>query len=611
MISFSDARIHTARGRHRAAARFQVLHHPAQGTGSRGARRKFVSPLGPPELEEIRWYLERFPGWPFGTFRERAQALEGKLQEWGRALYEKTLGAAPEQTAAWRRAAGNGDLRVVVEVEDPGEGTSPADVAAGTGAAALLALPWELLADSEGYLFEGALSARVVRRIPRAVSRDPLPVAERLRVLLVVARPEEEGVSFLDPRASARPLIEALASLGYRAELEVLADGTFPALEEALLAAERAGRPFHVVHFNGHGIYDPRVGLGMLCFEDPADAAANELKRRAKLVDAERLGALLRQRRVPLFVLEACQTAKADDRATASVAARLLRAGVGSVLAMTHSVLVETARRFVGRFYEELAAGERIGTAMVAGQRHLSGDSWRGKVGGHGELHLADWFVPVLFQEEEGDQPLLPAGAAADPIDLAEERQVREGELPPEPPHGFVGRARELLAVQRRLRDFRRLALLGEGGQGKTALAVECARWLLDLRRFERVAFASVEDLPGARLLLERLGRAARPGVLGRQGGGDRHRPGEIAARAPAGRAGARRAAGTAGRRQPGVHPPGPGPGSPGRAGLRRDARAARRARGDRRHPPAADQPRGAAGAPRRAGAAAGTSGRA
>lgn len=498
VISFSEARIEESEGRRRVAGHFRVHHRPAQGPGSRSAVREFESPLGPIELEEIRWYLERYPGWPFGTFRERALKVEANLPEWGRQLYDRTLGASAKQTSAWRRATRH-DRRVVVEVEDPG--------AEKGSAAALLALPWELLAAEQGYLFEGGLSARVVRRIPREDTKDPLPAGDRLRVLLVIARPEEEGVDFIDPRASARPLIDALAPLGHTAELEVLIDGTFPALEQALADADKIGRPFHVVHFDGHGIYDRDLGLGKLCFENPADARANKLERRAELIDADQLGELLLDRRVPLFVLDACQTAMTGEEINASVAARLLQTGVGSVLAMTHSVLVETARRFVGRFYESIASGERIGTAMVDAAHHLRDDPVRSDSGSKEEFHLQDWFVPVLFQEEEGDHPLVKAGTIVDRQDLDEQRKGREGELPASPDHGFVGRARELLTVQRRLRDERVLTLLGEGGQGKTALAIECARWLLDLRRFDRIVFASVEDLPDARLLLERLGR--------------------------------------------------------------------------------------------------------
>jgi len=63
-------------------------------------------------------------------------------------------------------------------------------------------------------------------------------------------------------------------------------------------------------------------------------------------------------------------------------------------------VLVETARRFVAVFYQEPMSGKRVGQAMLAGQRALKMDTFRGKVF-TGELRLEDWFVPVLFQEEQ------------------------------------------------------------------------------------------------------------------------------------------------------------------------------------------------------------------
>ena len=68
----------------------------------------------------------------------------------------------------------------------------------------------------------------------------------------------------------------------------------------------------------------------------------------------------MRDHRVPLVFLEACQTAMADVDPTSSVAGRLLDRGVASVVAMSHSVLVETARRFVGAFYRSLMTGESL-----------------------------------------------------------------------------------------------------------------------------------------------------------------------------------------------------------------------------------------------------------
>ena len=93
----------------------------------------------------------------------------------------------------------------------------------------------------------------------------------------------------------------------------------------------------HVVHFDGHGVYDASLGLGYLLFEKDDHTGDR--------VDATRLGTLLNRCGVPLMVLNACQSASQEEaNPYASVAARLIRAGVGSVLAMNYSVLVDAAR---------------------------------------------------------------------------------------------------------------------------------------------------------------------------------------------------------------------------------------------------------------------------
>jgi hypothetical protein len=60
--------------------------------------------------------------------------------------------------------------------------------------------------------------------------------------------------------------------LGALATVTLLIPPTFPALQQELTRASKAGQPYDVVHFDGHGIYNARVGLGQLCFEDPKDA---------------------------------------------------------------------------------------------------------------------------------------------------------------------------------------------------------------------------------------------------------------------------------------------------------------------------------------------------
>jgi hypothetical protein len=180
---------------------------------------------------------------------------------------------------------------------------------------------------------------------------------------------------------------------------------------------------------------------------------------------------------------------------------------------MSHTVLVETARRFVTAFYQELTAGQRIGHAMLAGQRALYEDPFRGKVF-TGALNLQDWFVPVLYQEEL-DPPLLKeVPAERIRVLLQKRRELALGALPAAPEHTFVGRSRELLKAERLLEQQRYVVIRGEGGEGKTTLAAELARWLVLTQRYKRAAFVSLEDYGDARRMLFTLCYQLVPGKL-------------------------------------------------------------------------------------------------
>src|SRR6185295_11454630 len=104
---------------------------------------------------------------------------------------------------------------------------------------------------------------------------------------------------------------------------------------------------------------------------------------------------------------------------------------------MSHSVLVETARRFVEAFYIALAAGQRVGDAMLAGQRALKDDTFRERIFGAGELRLEDWFVPVLYQEKDDPQLFKITPAKQTQEDFRVALAARLGDLPPVPETGF------------------------------------------------------------------------------------------------------------------------------------------------------------------------------
>ena len=315
---------------------------------------------------------------------DRARAVERNLETWGQALFKAALGAKQEGLRRVRRLAKHersADRRFSVLVDDNmlAEATDDQAEQARAAATSLLALPWELIHDGSGFLFADGRVRRVRRCLPNEQQRPPIESSPPLRVLLLSPRPEEDRVPYIDHRVSARPLVEALAPMGELAELSVLNPPTFAALSAELDRAEKSGRPYHVVHFDGHGVFDRsrrdgpggRLGLGALVFEHPDDVGKMS-RRRSELVNTDKLAGLIKYRRVPLFFMGACQTAHAETDPTSSVAGTLLQGGAGSVVAMSYSVLAETARRFVGSFYKALLEGERVGQAMLAGREGAS-----------------------------------------------------------------------------------------------------------------------------------------------------------------------------------------------------------------------------------------------
>jgi tetratricopeptide (TPR) repeat protein len=516
VLELSDLDFYEEEGVRRAAARARLVYEPAtpgQPDVHSAQSWQFTAPIGPIEAEELRWYLEKYAVWPSHYFRDRARNVEKNLVEWGKLLHGTAL--PPEHTATvtgvWAAVDGQAPRRFSVHV-DPEliAGAPEADVARAREAATLLlGLPWELLHDGDGFLFQGAKPTRVRRRLPGTRAFDAPVVAAPIRILLVTARPEDDACSYIDHRASALPLVDAMESLGGLVQLHILRPPTLAALSEELERARRNEKPYHVVHFDGHGVYDRRVGLGGLCFELPQDVRKLD-RRRHQTIYTEQLGPILRDHRIPLVFLEACQTAKAED-ASESVASELLQRGVASVVAMSHSVLVETARRFVEKFYAALAEGRRVGDAMLAGQRELKNDTFRGRTFGTGQLRLEDWFVPVLFQEKEDPQLFRHTPLPQTQEDVKTALTARMGELPDPPATGFIGRSRELLALERLLHRERYAVIRGQGGEGKTALAAELARWMVRSQQIRRAAFVSVEMHSTLATVLDTIGHQLVP----------------------------------------------------------------------------------------------------
>jgi CHAT domain-containing protein len=275
-----------------------------------GAPVEVVWPLGADDLAELRWYLEDYLSAPFGVYEGRGARVAERLPDWGQAMFTALFGAGPGRDAylALRaRAAAPGRAEIVLRSAAP----------------AWLGLPWELLRDPR-------LAAPLVldgiglsRGLSTADPDEAFDVGgQRLRVLMVIAR--RDGTRDIGYRMIARPLLRRLAAVRGEVELEVLRPPTLAALGERLQAAQTAGNPFQIVHFDGHG--ELSGDAGALAFEYVGGGA--------QLVGADEVAGVLAAARVPVVVLNACQSGAVGKQLEAAVATRLLAGGAAAVVAM-------------------------------------------------------------------------------------------------------------------------------------------------------------------------------------------------------------------------------------------------------------------------------------
>ena len=250
----------------------------------------------------------------------------------------------------------------------------------------------------------------------------------KLRVLMVISRPG--GTSDVGYQMVARPLLERLDAVRGKVSLTVLRPPTFDALRDAVRQAAQAGEPFHVVHFDGHGAMLGRPvgggaiegrpdmmigpGKGVLAFEKPGGGS--------DLIGAAKVAAVLAEGKVPVVVLNACQSGAVGKELEASVAAALLTSGCAAVVAMAYSVYAVAAAEFMAAFYESLFAGHSVGQAVTAGRRRLSEHDARPSP--KGDMPLADWLIPVhyLRREVRFSQAVTSRPASKPPLDEALDR---------------------------------------------------------------------------------------------------------------------------------------------------------------------------------------------
>ncbi|WP_321339464.1 tetratricopeptide repeat protein [uncultured Cohaesibacter sp.] len=455
----------------------------------------FEFPLSDRDLEDLRWYLEDYLIAPYAVYEERGRGIEGKLAGWGEALFNLLFKQGLPARDAYLTARET-DTELIITSEYP----------------EFLALPWELIKDPERDS-PLALSLCGIRRGCKTSSPlTSVPSGEVLRVLMVISRPS--GLDDIDYQMVARPLHDRLQLVRGKVQFDVLRPPTLDALKAQLLEAKLKGDPYHVLHFDGHGVQrnggagamfdaaaEPNAETGFLAFEKENGGI--------ELVAAGDFALLVKEGAVPLVVLNACQSAAMGTSAGASVATRLLEEGARSVIAMSHSVYAVAAADFMAQFYEELFKGQSMLEAVTAGRKQLRRSINRPS--SKGPLPLQDWCVPVLYARSAMSFPSLATteakastqeafGKILEKVKTQDKKANKnqdaiDGDIAAEADI-FVGRGSEFYKLELAAQYQKVMIIHGPAGTGKTELAKGFARWWRDtggLFRQDLVFFHSFE----------------------------------------------------------------------------------------------------------------------
>ncbi|MCX5097624.1 tetratricopeptide repeat protein [Streptomyces sp. NBC_00365] len=449
------------------------------------------------DREKIRWYFEDFLRFPAEPAPRIARDTEAQLRKWGLWLGRKLAGALLGQCTAhgledlWAAVVGDlADVRVEIASDVPGAG-----------------LPWELLVDPGTGLPIAAHAGSFVRVHTGTAHAEPAGRSgARPRVLLVVSRPD--GADDVPFRDVAERLLRCAAGAPADIEVDVLRPPTFARLGEVLGRAAEQGRPYDVVHFDGHGTDHGTVGH--LAFEQPAGADDTDPW---DWVPGETVAGLLRDCLVRLLVMNACRSAWSGNP-LGSLAQEAARAGVPGVVAMQYNVTVGTAARFVAGFYGALFVGHTLGTAAGLARRRMLDDPTRGS--DVEPLTLQDWSVPLVYEAEP--MRLVPVNGASGGTGSGAPRPVRRDFSPPVDDadgHSLIGRDSVILELDRGYGRVGVVLLSGLAGSGKTLLARTFASWYRATGGLRAprggdgpVLFTSFADLDGLDALLDVVGAA-------------------------------------------------------------------------------------------------------
>ncbi|HOO54073.1 MAG TPA: tetratricopeptide repeat protein [Methanothrix sp.] len=446
-----------------------------------------TDPFSEQEEQRLEWYFEEHLRFPF-LEGVRAEEAKRSVASYGEVLFDQVF-QDRSIYSRYSQARQEGVEKLRFEIVGSPE--------------FFHRLHWETLKDPE-LPTPFVVEAPMVRRTFHAPIIDAKSkLSPTINLLIVTARPDERrDVGY---RTITRPLVESLRQASLKVRVDIVRPGTYEALTKHLdsVRDDHGAGFYHIVHFDLHGglltyeqlqkgseaeslLYQTRYGRGDIEPYEGRKAFLSfegEEAGKSDLAEAGEIAELLINHRIPIAVLNACQSGKQVADSESSLASRFLEAGIQTVLAMGYSVTVSAAALMMETLYRQFFAEEDLPVAIRRARKELFNQKGRMAYFNQ-QIDLEDWMLPVVYQS---------GGATAEsPIALREfntdeevefyEHQARRY-VAPEPTYGFVGRDLDILRIENRLlseRDGKPSNLLlikGMGGSGKTTLLNHLMEW--------------------------------------------------------------------------------------------------------------------------------------
>jgi hypothetical protein len=240
--------------------------------------------------------------------------------------------------------------------------------------------PWEFAYDPSRRTFLATEDIHFVRNVLTNIPADLIPKSSGpLQILVAAAQPVGFGRLSIDQETAViRRGFEPLVDAGL-VNIEVLARAT-PSQIHGYLST----KPYQVVHFIGHGVYDEERREGCLMFETESGRAYPVGEREAREIFCGR--------GLSLVFLNSCESGR-GGRAdfNKGIAQSFVQHGLPAVVANQYTVLDSSATAFAQHFYWSIAQGMSLGQAAREARIAVN-YAMRGEP--------IDWAIPVLYARD-------------------------------------------------------------------------------------------------------------------------------------------------------------------------------------------------------------------